>query len=101
MLIQRWWQLISLIKHGHGDLIQSVFLIGFDLQECVYSWVTRFVNNCRVNKEHRLSGELTIEEIKDSEKTLIKKAQQVAFKEEYLALNNGKPLSTSSKLLGL
>ena len=24
----------------------------------VYSWVTRFVNNCRVNKEHRLSGPL-------------------------------------------
>ena len=40
----------------------------------VYSWVTRFVNNCRVNKEHRLSGELTIEEIKDSEKMLIKKS---------------------------
>ena len=50
---------------------------------------------------YRLSEELTIEEIKDSEKILIKKAQQVAFKEEYLALNNGKPISASSKLLGL
>ena len=38
---------------------------------------------------YRLSEELTIEEINDSEKILIKKAQQVAFKEEYLALNNG------------
>ena len=51
----------------------------FRLTRRVHSWVTRFVNNCRVNREHRLSGELTIEEIRDSEKIFIIK---VAFKEE-------------------
>jgi len=67
----------------------------------VYSWVTRFVNNCRVNKDHRWKGELTIEEIQDSEKSIIKKAQIVAFQKEYLALSKGKSLPSGSKLLGL
>ena len=60
-----------------------------------------FVNNCRVNKEHKLKEELTIEELQDAEKVIIKKAQYVAFQEEYIALKKGKPLSASSKLLGL
>ena len=31
----------------------------------VYSWVMRF-NNCHVNKEHRMKGELSLDEIRDS-----------------------------------
>ena len=63
--------------------------------------MTRFVNNCCVNKDHRLKGELTFEEIQDSEKAIIKRAQLVAFWEEYLTLSKGKPLPSKSKLLGL
>jgi len=55
------------VSHGHGDLIQNVFLIGLDLQECIH-----------VNKDHTLKGELTIEVIQDSEKAIIKRAQLVA-----------------------
>ena len=63
--------------------------------------MTRFVNNCCVKKDHRLKGELAIEEIQDSEKAIIKKAQLVVFWEEYLALSKGKPLPSKSNLLGL
>ena len=67
----------------------------------VYSWVVRFVNNCRIDREHRIIGELTVNEIIDSEKQMIKNAQKKAFLDEFAALQKAKPLPTTSKLLKL
>lgn len=67
----------------------------------IYSWVVRFVNNCRVNKEHRAREELTLDEIKDAEKQIIQNAQREAFYDEYVAIQKGRQLPKNSKLLGL
>ena len=60
-----------------------------------------FVHNCHVNKEHRIKGELTLDEIRDAEKQIIKNAQNEAFNDEYSALQKEKQLPMNSKLLGL
>ena len=67
----------------------------------IYAWVMRFVHNCHANKEHRLKGELTLDEIRDAEKQIIKNAQNEAFNDEYSALQKEKQLPMNSKLLGL
>lgn len=67
----------------------------------VSAWVNRFVNNCRVKKPERTSGELSPEEIRDVENEIIKNAQKNAFPKEYKALNNQKTLPNDSKLLAL
>ena len=41
----------------------------------VFSWVMRFINNCRVNKDYRVLGELSLDEIQDVEKLVIKNVQ--------------------------
>ena len=61
----------------------------------VYSWVVRFVNNCRIDREHRIIGELTVNEIIDSEQ-MIKNTQKEAFLDEFVALQKA-----TSKLLKL
>ena len=45
----------------------------------VYSWVVRFINNCYVNKEHRMKGELSLDEIRDAEKLIIKTCKEKFF----------------------
>jgi len=52
----------------------------------VHSWLLRFVHNCRSAKQNRLSGELTSDELMDSEVKVIEACQQEAFPEEYKAL---------------
>ena len=66
----------------------------------ITAWVNRFITNCQKQKE-RTSGELQTDELKVAEVQLIKEAQRVEFKEERTALSRGKPLPSSSKLLGL
>ena len=55
----------------------------------VQSWVNRFIHNCCVNKEHKIKGELTLNELSDTEKQIIKDAQKEAFSDECLALQKG------------
>jgi len=64
----------------------------------VYPWVVRFGNNCCIDREHRIIGELTVNEIIDSEKQIIKNAQKEVFLDEFVALQKDKPLPTTSKL---
>ena len=45
----------------------------------IYSWVMRFISNCHVNKEHRMKGELSLDEIRDTEKLIIKNMQREVF----------------------
>ena len=67
----------------------------------ITAWVNRFITNCQKQKEERTSGELQTDELKVAEVQLIKETQRVEFKEERTALSRGKPLPSSSKLLGL
>ena len=67
----------------------------------VYSWVMRFINNCHINKEHRMKGELSLDKIRDAEKLIIKNMQREVFYNEYVALQKRRQLPIDSKLLGL
>ena len=48
----------------------------------------RFIHNCLVNEEHKITGQLTLDEIRDVEKQIIKNAQRDSFCDEYMALTN-------------
>ena len=63
--------------------------------------MNRFIHNCCVNEEHKIKGVLTLNELSDTEKQIIKDAQKEAFSDEYLALQKGIKLAMSSKLFGL
>ena len=74
--------------------------IGHSLVQ-VRSWVKRLIKTCRVPTEQRIKGELTANELADTELDIIKKAQREEFKEEIIALTAGKELSKISHLLPL
>ena len=64
----------------------------------------RFINNCRLKKQQkneRTKGELTSEEINDSENQLVCFGQRNAFVEEIETVQNRKDLPKKSKLLPL
>jgi len=67
----------------------------------VHSWLLQFVHNCKSAKQNRLSGELTSDELMDSEVTVIRACQQEAFPEEYKALVHKRALPHNSKLVVL
>ena len=67
----------------------------------IQAWVHRFIHNVSGPREKRTSGELTVEEIKDSETRIIVLAQKEAFSEEYKELQKQKGLPKTSKLLSL
>ena len=63
--------------------------------------MNQFIHNYCVNEEHKVKGELTLNELSDVEKQIIRDAQKEGFSEEYLALQKGTKLILSSKLFGL
>ena len=67
----------------------------------VHSWVNRFIGNSLEGEEHRAKGELTLNELRDTEKYIIRDVQRKVFYEEYFASQKGKKLSPHSKILGL
>ena len=67
----------------------------------IQAWVYRFIGNCRTTKDKRQSGELSPEEIKDTEISIIKKAQMKAFDINYQHLRKGKIEPKNSKLIEL
>ncbi|XP_015769363.1 PREDICTED: uncharacterized protein LOC107347901 [Acropora digitifera] len=67
----------------------------------VHAWVSRFLDNCCLSKEQRITGELTIDEIRNAENEIIAQAQQQAFPDEHPMLAQAKNLPHSSKLLQL
>ncbi|XP_067040969.1 uncharacterized protein [Acropora muricata] len=67
----------------------------------VHAWVSRFLDNCCLSKDQRITGELTTDEIRNAENQIIAQAQQQAFPDEYRMLAQGKNLPHSSKLLQL
>lgn len=67
----------------------------------VHAWVSRFIENCRVEKENRVKGPLQVHEIQDTEMKIVSEAQRESFAEDYDRLCKSKPLLKSSKLLKL
>ena len=67
----------------------------------VRSWVKRFIKNCRDPNEQRIMGELTPNELADTELDIIKEAQREEFNEEIITLTARKELSKRSHLLPL
>ena len=64
----------------------------------VQTYVQRFINNCRVPPEERKTGELTVNEMKDEETKIVKKAQQEAFGEEIKMLRRKNQLPKNNSL---
>ena len=67
----------------------------------VLAWVNRFIGNSSKRSEHRLTGELLSDELKQVEIQLVKFKQITEFREEWKAQSNKKSLPLGSKLLGL
>ena len=70
-----------------SDCISSWSLLIFLL------WINRFVENCQKKRLDRISGELTIDELKKAE---IKQTQCTEFQEEWKALTHRRPLTYQS-----
>ena len=49
----------------------------------IRAWVIRFVENCKMKKEDRVSGPLNVVEIEESKTEMIKETQRRYFAEEY------------------
>ena len=67
----------------------------------VLAWILRFCRNSRVKDDERMRGELSIDELSDSESSIIRSMQVKVFSEEYLSLKDAKTLKHTSKLIGL
>ena len=67
----------------------------------VRGWVHRFIKNCQKSKDDRVFGQLTSKELKQVEEDIIKEAQIDAYRNEFEALTNGKPLPKQSSILNL
>ena len=67
----------------------------------VRGWVHRFIKNCQKSKDDRVFGQLTSKELKQVEEGIIKEAQIDAYRNEFEALTNGKPLPKQSSILNL
>ena len=67
----------------------------------IHAWILRFVQNCQQPSQFRKEGELSPQEIQESEGIIIKEAQKESFPEEHRALTSGKQISKSSKLVKL
>ncbi len=61
----------------------------------------RFVENCKMKKEDRVSGPLNVVEIEESKTEMIKETQRRYFAEEYDKLSKNQKLGISSKLIKL
>ena len=67
----------------------------------ITAWVTRFTDNCRKTEDERQTGELTVDELSDSEDSLIMMLQSNSFQTEIDALRKDKPIASNSDLIGL
>lgn len=61
----------------------------------------RFIKNCRIAREERTIGILTVDELNSAEKISMILVQSQAFHAEVISLRNGKPISQSSCIMSL
>lgn len=67
----------------------------------VIGFVMRFIKNCLKSKEERSLGPLSLEELNNSFKIVLRLAQIESFTSEYFALLNNHELSSKSNILSL
>ena len=67
----------------------------------VTAWVLRFVQNCQLPSAQRVTGELTLHELTESEERILKSVQEAEFSTELNALQKRKQVPKSSNLLPL
>ncbi|XP_050296340.1 uncharacterized protein LOC126736152 [Anthonomus grandis grandis] len=74
----------------------------FDKFKRIFAWCKRFVDNCRSNKLGKLRrfGELSVDELRNSERELVKIAQSESFSKELAVLKKGQFIK-KGKLSGL
>ena len=65
----------------------------------VTAWVVRFISNCRSKRSDRIGTELSVEELRDSELSIIQSTQEKSFQSEFEDLRKEKKLSNSSPLI--
>ena len=65
------------------------------------AWVMRFGSNCQSKPIHRVTGELTVDELEDASRSWIRHGQTEGFQTEVDLLVKGKDVPSSSKLAGL
>ena len=80
-----------------GDIDTSRFSTWLRMKR-VIAWIIRFLENVRLAVEDRERGCLTVEELKDSEKVIVKDSQATSFDQEIRLLSQGKSLSDSNRL---
>ena len=88
--ISKWYQVSSNEQLEFGQSLVRV-----------RSWVKRFIKNCTVPNEQRTMGELTANELTETELEIIQEAQREEYREEIIALTARKELCTRSHLLPL
>ena len=67
----------------------------------IAAWVSRFAENCRRSLADRTFGDLTVDEISDSEISLISMVQAISFRSEVTVLKSKKVIASSSDLVNL
>ena len=65
----------------------------------VTAWVLRFIDNCQHTKKDRKKGELTVEELSDSECSIIRGMQNKVFHSEIETIKKSNIVHPSSKLI--
>eukprot|EP00794_Sanderia_malayensis_P002102 gene2102-2387_t len=90
----------SMEKEEYWVLEPSRFSSGLRLTKIV-AWVYRFLNNCRTTQKRIIEDELTDEEIKDAEVSVIREMQKEVFAEEYQLLSKERQIKGNSKLVAL
>lgn len=66
----------------------------------IIAYLQRFVHNCK-NQTKKLTGHLSVQELKDSLNLITRKAQLEMFPEEYAILKAGKALPNKNRLISL
>lgn len=84
------------------DVIQFERFSNLNRLKRAMAWVIRFKNNCILSdKDNKTEGNLTVEEVNEAMKILIKVAQRESFLDEIQNLNSSKSVGNKSKILNL
>lgn len=67
----------------------------------IVAYCYRFITNCQASHTNRNLGPLTVKELDNATRCLILRSQAESFPEEITALQNGKQVSTRSRLIKL
>ena len=65
----------------------------------VHCWVYRYINNCSRTQSEHITGELTVDELRQTEVKIIQKAQYEVYSEEIEASKKKKDLPKRSSIL--